>query len=98
MAGESFNLYGSNALGSLGMLLTGSPFGDSVNNTWIDIPNFGTYKYVSVIANVADVLPWALRASITPIPEATSLIPVALVALAAATFEARRRRRAIATA
>jgi hypothetical protein len=94
--GESFNLYGSNTVGTLGVLLTGSPFGDSTNNTFINIPNFGTYKFVSVIANVADILPWAFQADFTPIPEAGTLIPVILLAAAAMAFEARRRRHATA--
>lgn len=94
--GESFNLYGSNTLGVLGTLLTGSPFGDSTNNTFINLPSFGTYRFVSVIANVADILPWAFQAEFTPIPEAGTLIPVILLAAAAMALEARRRRHATA--
>jgi hypothetical protein len=94
--GESFNLYGSNTLGSLGTLLNGSPFGDSTNNSWINIPDFGTYKYVSVIANVDDILPWALRATVVPIPEVASVIPVLCLVVGATALEARRRRRATA--
>ncbi len=94
--GESFNLYGSNTLGSIGTLLNGSPYGSNTNNSWIDIPNFGNYRYVSVIAAVDDVLPWAIRATVTPIPEASTVIPVILLVIGATAFEVRRRHRATA--
>jgi len=51
--GESYSLYGSNTLGSLGTLLKGSLTAD--NNAFA-IPNFPNYKYVSVIANSGNVL------------------------------------------
>jgi hypothetical protein len=88
---ESFSLYGSNTLGSLGTFL--NTYGDSTNNTWVSVSNFGTYKYISVIGATGDELLWAFKATITPIPEATSLIPTALLAIAVTAFEARRRRR-----
>jgi hypothetical protein len=95
-SGESFFLYGSSTKGQLGTLLDSAAYGDSTNNTFINIPNFGTYRYISVISNVNDVLPWAITASITPVPEATSLVPTALLAVAVTAFEARRRRRVTA--
>ena len=92
--GESFKLYGSNALGSLGTSL--GTFGDSTNNSWVSIPSFGSYKYISVISDTGDELVWAFKATVTPIPETTSLFPVAFLAVAVTAFEARRRRRVTA--
>jgi hypothetical protein len=92
---ESFSLYGSNTLGSQGTFL--NTYGDSTNNSWVSVPNFGAYKFISVIGATGDELVWAFKATVTPIPEATSIIPATLVALAATAFEARRRRRAKAS-
>ena len=50
---ESYSIYGSNTLGSLGTLLAGNLTGD---NNAITIPNLGSYKYISVIANSGNVL------------------------------------------
>ena len=93
---EAFSLFGSNTLGVLGTKLNATPYDSSSDVTFVSVPNFGTYKFISVVAAAADVLPVAFQASITPIPEATSLIPAVMVAIAATAFEARRRRRAIA--
>lgn len=92
--GELFSLYGSNTLGMLGTLLNGTPYGSDVNNQFVDIPNFGTYQYISVVAVALDILPVAFQAELVPIPEAATLLPVALVAFGAMLFEIRRRRRA----
>ncbi len=91
---ESFSLYGSNTLGSRGTFL--NTYGDSTNDTWISVPSFGTYNYISVIGATGDELLWAFQATVSPIPEATSLIPTALLAIAVTAFEARRRRRVTA--
>lgn len=92
-SGEMFNLYGSNTLGMLGTKLNSTPYDSSTDDVFVSVPNFGTYKFISVVAAAADVLPVAFQATITPIPEATSLIPTALLAIAVTAFEARRRRR-----
>ena len=65
--GEAFDIYGSNTLGSLGtkISLGGGPYGDTNNNNFVNIPNFGSYRYVSVVAAIDDVLPWALAATYT---------------------------------
>jgi len=93
---EAFSLFGSNTLGVLGTKLNATPYDSSSDVTFVSVPNFGTFKFISVVAAAADVLPVAFQATITPIPEATSLIPAVFVAIAATAFEARRRRRAIA--
>ena len=95
-SGELFNLYGSNTLGFLGAKLNATPYNSSVDDVFVSVPNFGTYKFISVVAAAADVLPVAFQATITPIPEAAGLIPAVLVAIAATVFETRRRRRATA--
>jgi hypothetical protein len=94
--GEAWDIYGSNTLGELGTKLNGAAFGDSTNNTFVNVPNFGSFKYISVGANIDDVLPWSFQATIVPIPEAVSIVPVLLLVTVATAFEARRRRRVTA--
>lgn len=94
--GELFNLYGSHTLGTLGTLLNATPFGNGADRQFVDVPDFGTYEFISVVAAALDVLPVAFRADLVPIPEATSLIPALLLATSAILLEVRRRRRAIA--
>ncbi len=95
-SGELFNLYGSNTKGGLGSLLNSTPYDSSKDDTFVSVPNFGTFKFISVVAAAADVLPVAFRAEITAIPEATSILPTAFLAIFVTAFEARRRRRVIA--
>ena len=90
---ESFNLYGSTTMGTLGTLLNITPYGTSVDDVFISVPDFGTWGFISVVAASGDVLPVAFRATIAPIPEAASLVPAALLVIVATAFEARRRRR-----
>jgi hypothetical protein len=92
-AGESWSLYGSNTLGTLGTLLNAVPFGSSTDEQFVNVPSFGTYQYISVVSNTGDVLPVAFQATVVPIPEAASVIPVLLLVTAATAFEVRRRRR-----
>jgi hypothetical protein len=93
-SGELFNLYGSNTLGSLGTKLNATVYDSSKDDVFVSVPNFGTYKFISVVAAAADVLPVAFQATIVPIPEAASLIPAACLVVAVTALEARRRRRA----
>ena len=92
-SGESWSLYGSNTLGTLGTLLNAVPFGSSTDEQFVNVPNFGTYQYVSVVSNTGDVLPVAFQAVVVPIPEAASVIPVLCLITAATALEVRRRRR-----
>ena len=92
--GESFNLYGSNTLGTLGVKLNGAAFGSGVDDTFVSVPSFGSYQFLSIVAAAADVLPVAFQATIVPIPEAASVIPVLCLVSLATAFEIRRRRRA----
>jgi len=95
-SGELFDLYGSNALGILGTKLNSTSYDSSTDDQFVSIPNFGTYKYISVVAAAADVMPVAFQAQITPVPEATSILPTAVLAIVVTAFEARRRRRVTA--
>ena len=94
--GESFQLYGSNVLGQLGVAL-GGPFPGLANdNVFVNIPDFGVYQYLTIAAATGRVLPNAFRAELVPIPEAASFVPVLILVIAATVFEAHRRRRATA--
>ena len=90
--GESFAIYGSNALGKLGTQLGGS-FGSSFDNTFVNLPNFGKYDYYSIVATADDVLPIAVSAEIPPVPEMNALAPVVGLLLVIAMAETIRRRR-----
>jgi hypothetical protein len=91
--GEGWTIYGSNTLGSLGTNLNLAGYGDSTNNQFVNIPNFGTYRYFSIVSTIDDVLPWSIRATIVPIPEAASLVPAICLIILASALEVRRRRR-----
>jgi hypothetical protein len=75
---EKWDIYGSNALGSLGVKL--APLtGSTADNTFVSLPNWGTYKYYSVAVhttadNVVDnVLFDSIRAdSPAGVPEPTT--------------------------
>jgi hypothetical protein len=90
---ELFNLYGSNTLGTLGTKLNSTPYDSSKDDTFVSVPNFGSFQFISVVSAAADVLPVAFQATIVPIPEAASLVPAACLIFAVTAFEARRRRR-----
>ncbi|MDQ6939727.1 MAG: hypothetical protein M3119_06170 [Verrucomicrobiota bacterium] len=92
--GESFRLFGSNAQGTLGTQLTGT-WGSIFDEQFVSIPNFGSFQFISIASNAADVLPIAFRASITPVPEMNALFPlVGLIAAVGSTHLLRRRRMA----
>jgi len=81
--GEAFNIYGSNSLGTLGTKISagGGPYGDGDNNVFVNIPDFGSYRFISVVSAAGDILPWALMANCPVIPE-TGGITTALTLLA----------------
>jgi hypothetical protein len=92
--GESFAIFGSNALGTLGTQVSGT-FGSTFDNQFVAIPNFGQFNYYSVMAMSDDVLPVAVRADLRPVPETNALLPIAgLVVLVASANIWRKRRRA----
>lgn len=90
--GESFRLFGSNSLGTLGTVI-GSPFGSAFDDQFVSINNFGSFRFISVAAGTGDVLPIAFRAS--PVPEMSALLPIiGLLAAISFTHILRRRRAA----
>jgi hypothetical protein len=91
--GESFFLYGSNTAGTLGVQLNNTAFGNSVDDTFVNVPQFGSYQFISVVSGTFDVLPVAFQATVVPIPEAASVIPVLCLVIGATALEVRRRRR-----
>lgn len=90
--GESFSIFGSNTLGTLGTQVSGT-FGSAFDNQFVAIPNFGQFLYYSVVAMSDDVLPVAVRAELPAIPEMSAILPVAGVLLLAFALEKRRRQR-----
>ena len=93
--GETFVIFGSNTLGTLGTQVS-NLFGSSVDNQFVNIQNFGQFNYYSVMAITDDVLPVAVRADVNPVPEMNALLPIAaLVVLLAATTAWRKRRASV---
>ncbi len=90
--GESYTLYGSNALGTLGAQVSGV-FGSSVDNQFVAIPNFGQFLYYSVASISEDVLPVSIRADLPAIPEMSAILPIAGLILLVFAAEIRRRQR-----
>ena len=90
--GESFVIFGSNTLGTLGTQVSGI-FGSSSDDQFVAIPGFGAFSFYSVMAMSDDVLPVAVRADLGPVPETNALLPIAgLIALVAATAAWRKQR------
>lgn len=92
--GESFQLFGSNAMGEMGTQLGGTWAGLTFDNQFISVPDFGSYQFISVAAASGQILPVAFRASITPIPEMSVLFPMVGLLVAVYSTQVLRRRRA----
>jgi hypothetical protein len=91
-AGESFAIYGSNTVGTLGTQLSGPFVGLSFDNQFVPLPDFGLYNFYSIVAETGNVLPIALSAEVAPIPEMNALLPIgALILLVFATNAWRKR-------
>ncbi|MEY2494859.1 MAG: hypothetical protein QOJ45_1351 [Verrucomicrobiota bacterium] len=93
-ANEAFAIYGSNALGTLGIQLGGA-YGSTFDNQFVNLPNFGQYNYYSIVAAANDVLPIAIQADLPPVPEVNAILPIAaliLLLLAARAHQQRVRR------
>ena len=76
-AGESFSIYGSNTVGTLGTQLGGPFAGLAFDNQFVALPDFGLYNFYAIVASSGNVLPVALSAEIAPIPEMNALLPIA---------------------
>jgi hypothetical protein len=93
-ANEAFAIYGSNALGTLGIQLGGA-YGSTFDNQFVNLPNFGQYNYYSIVAAANDILPIAIQADLPPVPEVNAILPIAaliLLLLAARAHQQRVRR------
>ena len=90
--GETFSIFGSNTLGTLGTQLTPA-LGSAFDNQFVNIPNFGQFLYYAVVALNDDVLPVAIRADLPAIPEMSTILPIAALLLLVFAAEARRRQR-----
>ena len=92
-ANEAFAIYGSNTLGTLGAQLGGT-FGSAFDNQYVNLPNFGQFKFYSIVAAANDVLPISLEADLPPVPEVSTLLSiVALLVLVLAHHAWRTRPR-----
>ena len=94
-SGESFSLWGSNVQGQLGVQL-GGVFSSAFDDKFVAVPDFGSFKYISVTAASKDVLPVAFEADISAVPEANALFPIIGVLVALSATEILRRRKASA--
>ena len=91
--GESFAIFGSNVLGTLGTQVSGI-FGSAFDDQFVSIAGFGQFNYYSVAAMSDDVLPVAVQADLPAVPEMNALMPITgLVVLLATTSVWRKRRR-----
>ncbi len=86
---DTFSIYGSSTLGTLGTKISGT-FDSSSDLLFVSIPNFGAYQYISVGSLSGDILPVAFQASC--VPEMSALFPI--VGLIAAVFCTQLLRRA----
>lgn len=91
-AGESFSIYGSNTVGTLGTQLSGPFAGLTFDNQFVPLPDFGLYNFYSIVAASGNVLPIALSAEIGPIPEMNALLPVGALILLVFVTNAWRKR------
>jgi hypothetical protein len=91
-SGESFVLYGSNKLGTLGAQI-GGIFDSNSDNLFVSVPNFGSFKFLSIAAASADVLPVAFQADINPVPEVNTFFPIVGLLAAVLSNQVLRRRR-----
>src|SRR3954464_12155102 len=78
--GESFSIFGSNTLGTLGTQV-GGVYGNAFDDQYVSIENFGQFHYYSVVAMADDVLPVSIRADLPPVPEMNAIVPVAALLL-----------------
>jgi hypothetical protein len=94
--GESFQLFGSNAEGQLGIAISGLFTGLAFDDKFVAIPQFGAFSFISITGAGAgsNVLPTRFAADITPIPEMGTVMPIVGLLVAVASTHILRRRRA----
>ena len=98
--GEGFQLFGSNFQGLLGTAISGAFTGLAFDDKFVAIPDFGAFKFISVVAATAGshVLPSRFAAEFTPVPEVGALLPIIGLLVAVGSTSVLRRRRAAAQA
>jgi hypothetical protein len=89
---ESFVIYGSSSLGSLGERI-GGVYSNSSNLDFLSIADFSDYDYISIGALNGGVLPVAFQATMTPVPEMSALFPIIGLVVAVSLTQLLRRRR-----
>ncbi len=93
---DTFNIYGSNTLGTLGTKIGGT-YDSTSDQVFLSIANFGSYNFISIGSVSGDALPIAFQA--TCVPEMSALFPIAgLIAVVSFTQLLRRRRLAKSSA
>jgi hypothetical protein len=90
--GESYSLFGSNTLGTLGTQV-GGVYGSTFDNQFVPITGFGQFLYYSVVSISEDVLPVAIQADLPAVPEMSTILPVAALVALVFAVEVRRRQR-----
>ena len=90
---ESFALYGSNALGTLGTKL--GTYGSSFDEVFVSITNLGSNQFLSIAAASGDVLPVEFSADISVVPEMNALFPTLGLLVVALSLNVWRERRAL---
>lgn len=91
--GESFVIYGSHTLGTLGTQLGGT-YGSAFDNKSIVLPDFGQYNFYSIAAASDDILPVSISAVLPPVPEVNAILPIVALLLLVLSTHAWRRRAA----
>lgn len=89
---DTFTLYGSKTLGQLGTQIAGT-FDSKSDLIFVNIPDWGTYRYISIGALSGDVLPVAFQANC--IPEMSALYPILGLLVAISFTHVLRRQRAM---
>jgi hypothetical protein len=87
---DTFTFYGSNILGQRGTQIGGT-FDSDEDLVFVNIPDWGAYRFISIAALSGDVLPVAFQANC--VPEMSALYPILglLVAISLTTVLHRRR-------
>jgi hypothetical protein len=87
---DTFNIYGSNTIGTLGTKIGGT-FDSASDMVFLTLADFGSYNYISIGAVSGDVLAVAFQADC--IPEMSALFPIVGLIVAVSFTQLLRRRR-----
>ncbi len=87
---DEFNIYGSSVKGQIGTKIAGT-FDYQSDQVFLNLPDFGDYRYISIGAVAGDVLPIAFQANC--IPEMGAFFPIVGLIVALTCTQLLRRRR-----